>query len=100
MMTKRAAAFILGLALPGCLPQLQPPDPDVVAQVNYVCAYSGAFKFADTTAAKVIPVPGAPFAVDLVNMGVDQVCLHPEVVGVTVATVRELIASFRTKGLM
>lgn len=85
--------------LAGCIPGT-PPDPITVAEINYVCAYSGAFKFADSTAAKVIPVPGAPFAADFINMGVDQVCLHPNEIGAGVATVKNLIASFKTKGLM
>jgi len=75
-------------------------DPAIVAKINYVCAYSGLFKFADTTAASVVPVPGVAMAASLVNSGVDQVCLHPDTVATDVAVVQSLIAQFKAAGKM
>lgn len=91
----------LSLGLSACAPGAMPPaDPAVVAKINYVCAYSGAFKFADQWAASVVPVPGVSLGVNLLNAGVDQVCLHPDSVAQGEATVKQLIADFKAAGKM
>lgn len=101
-MRKIRIAAGLMIALAGCaeVPGLQPADPAIVAKINYVCAYSGAFKFADNLAASVIPVPGVALGVELVNAGVDNLCLHPERIAAGEATVVDLIARFKAAGRM
>lgn len=102
---RRSAALSL-LLLSGCAGgpgvalQPQPADPAIVAKINYVCAYSGLFKFADSLAASVIPVPGLSLGVNLLNQGVDKICLNPTAIAATEATVVNLIAQFRAAGKM
>lgn len=97
-----AGAALLGLA--AC--QNAPPsntaatDPAIVAKINYVCAYSGLFKFANSAATSVVPVPGAALAGDAVNAAVTEACLHPEVVAKADADVVALIDEFKALGKM
>lgn len=83
---------LVGLLMTGCT--MQPADP---AKINYVCAYSGAFEFADSTASKVIPVLGVAIGVDLLNAGVDRICANPQLVA---SSVDSLIALFKKAGRM
>ena len=88
-----------GAVPPGAV-STAPADPAVVAKINYVCAYSGLFKFADTAASSVIPVPGVALATSLINEGVDNACLHPESVASDIAVVENLISQFKAAGKM
>lgn len=88
------------LALTGCGDMQAPPDPATVAKINYVCAYSGMFKFADTAVTSVIPVPGAALVGVGVNSAVDNACLHPETVASGIGAVEKLISQFKTMGKM
>lgn len=88
-------AFISACQLPAT-----EPDPSVIAKINYVCVYSGLFKFVDTAAASVIPVPGAVIGVGLINAGITNACLHPDTVAANVGVVENLIAQFKAEGKM
>lgn len=101
----RKLGFLMLLALGGCGSVVTAiatasPDPTVVAKINYVCAYSGLFKFADTAAASVVPVPGAAMAASLINARVDETCLHPENAARDIAVVENLIGTFKAAGKM
>lgn len=96
-----AAASLCALA--GCGGMQAPPsapDPATVAKINYVCAYSGLFKFADTAATSVIPVPGAALVGTAINSAVDNACLHPETVAAGIGVVENLIGQFKSMGKM
>jgi hypothetical protein len=95
-----AAPFLLSACAAIAPVQPQPADPAVVAKINYVCAYSGLFKFADQVASSVVPVPGLSLGVNLLNGEVDKICAHPEQVAATEATVVDLINRFKAAGKM
>ena len=96
-----SSALLAGCA-GGSLPVVsaKPADPAIVAKINYVCAYSGAFKFADTAASYVIPVPGVGAAKDALNAAVTDACLHPEAIAKADADVVALIRQFKSLGKM
>lgn len=95
-----AAALMLPIAFSGCAQlEMTVADPAVVAKINYVCAYSGLFKFADSAALSVIPVAG-PAVAGAINSAVSEACLHPEAVARGEAAVIALIDKFRAMGKM
>lgn len=98
-----AAVGLCALSACGAGLTLPPPagaDPATVAKINYVCAYSGLFKFANTAAASVIPVPGLALGANVLNAEVDNACLHPETVASGIGVVENLIGQFKAAGRM
>lgn len=98
-MNRAFIAAAVALSLAACSTTLPKADPAVVAKVNYVCAYSGLFNFADSMALSVIPVAG-PAAAAAINAGVGEACLHPETVAQGEAAVVALIDKFKAMGKM
>ena len=94
-MKRRLSALALAAALSACT---LPTNADLVSKINYVCAYSGLFKFADTAALSVVPAGG--LISTAVNAGVTQLCLHPELVARGEADVVALISHFKSLGRM
>ena len=81
------AAVLAGVA--ACSVVRQPADPAVVNRIVAICTTSGFFKVVNGTIA--LAYPPAQIPAQILDYGIDQVCMHPERFASDISTVEWLL---------